>query len=191
MNLLAIYGSPRAGGNTDLMLNGFLEGASSIRGVTMERIYVRDLAISGCLGCGFCDTEGICVQEDDMARVYPLFDRADRIVLASPVYFYGIPGQTKLLVDRSQATFMRKMAGKHPRDAFPTGRQGFFLSAGATRGKRLFECSVLTVKYFFDALGVAYAGELCYREIDEKGAIGAHPTALEDCRRAGREFVAP
>lgn len=192
MILLAIFGSPRENGNTDLMLESFLEGASSVPDIQIERVLVRNLKMSGCLGCGFCDEHGMCVQNDDMDGVYPLFDTADRIVIASPVYFYGLPGQAKLLIDRSQAPFMRKLKGIEtdlPPGVPPAGRKGFFLSAGATRGKRLFECAVLTVRYFFDALDVAYAGELCFREIDEKGAINGHPTALEECRKAGKAFV--
>jgi len=55
----------------------------------------------------------------------------------------------------------------------------------------LFECAVLTMKYFYDALNVPYAGELCFWEIEQKGAIKDHPTALEECRRAGQDFVKP
>ena len=195
MLLLAIYGSPRKKGNTDLMTDAFVEGASSVANVTVERIYVRELDISGCLGCGHCDSEGICVQKDDMEKVLLLIDSAERIVMASPIYFYGLPGQLKLLVDRCQAPFMRrelkkKETGSSGKDIPGPERKGFLLSAGATRGKRLFECAVLTARYFFDALEIDWGGELCFREIDEKGAVRRHPTALDECREAGRRFVA-
>lgn len=191
MNLLAIFGSPRANGNTDLMLEAFLEGASSVKELGIERIYVRKLTISGCLGCGYCDEKGVCVQTDDMNRVYPLLDSADRVVVATPVYFYSFPGQLKLLIDRTQAPFMRNLKEKEKSGGAERtrDRKGFLLSAGATRGKRLFECTVLGARYFFDALDIAYSGELCFREVDKKGDIRLHPTALEDCRRAGMEFV--
>ena len=127
-----------------------------------------------------------------MTKIYPLLEKADRIVLASPIYFYGITGQAKLLVDRSQALFMRKKMKSS--EAFPAAgpasRKGFFLCAGATRGKRLFDCPVLTAKYFFDAIGVAYDGELCFRELDGKGAVRAHPEALLECGKRGEAFIA-
>jgi len=192
MLLLAIFGSPRKDGNTDLMMNSFLDGALSDPSVEVQRIYVRELMISGCQSCGYCDEHGVCVQQDDMQKVYPFFDTAERIVIASPIYFYGLSGQAKLLVDRSQATYMRKYKEKSQGHA-PAGaaaRKGFFLCAGATRGKRLFDCPGLTVKYFFDAIDVEYAGEVCFREIDQKGAILRHPTAIEECRQAGMAFVA-
>ncbi len=194
MLLAAIFGSPRKGGNTDQMAEAFLEGASEAApGLRVERIYPRDLNISGCLGCGYCDSEGVCIQKDDMEQVISVLDAADRVVLASPIYFYGVPGQLKLLIDRSQAPFMRKqLRVKEGLEAQNSARdrKGFLLSAGATRGKRVFECAILTTRYFFDAMEIAYAGELCFREIDEKGDINRHPTALDECRRAGRGFVA-
>lgn len=191
MLLLAIFGSPRKNGNTDLMMESFLDGAASAANIELQRVYIRDLKISGCQSCGYCDEHGVCVQQDDMQKVYPLLDAAERIVIASPIYFYALSGQTKLLVDRSQAPYMRKYKRKAEGFVPPAGadRKGFFLCAGATRGKRLFDCPILTVRYFFDAIDVEYTGELCFREIDEKGAINNHPSALQECRRAGEAFV--
>jgi multimeric flavodoxin WrbA len=189
MLVLGIYGSPRKGGNTDLMLDAFLEGATAAS-AEVERLYVRDMNISGCISCGHCDQTGVCIQEDDMVKAYPLFEEAQRIVVASPVYFYGVTGQLKLMVDRSQASYMKKEldAKKDPKTG-DAERKGFLLSAGATRGKRLFECPILTIKYFFDALDVEYAGDLCFREVEEKGAVHRSPSFLKECRQAGMEFV--
>jgi len=191
MILLAIYGSPRENGNTDLMMDSFLDGALSAANFELQKIYIRDLSISGCRSCGYCDEHGTCVQKDDMQMVYPFFDKAERIVIASPIYFYGLSGQAKLLVDRSQASYVRRHKRKAEANtpATPVGRKGFFLCAGATRGKKLFDGAILTVRYFFDAIGVEYAGEACFSGIDEKGAIRSNPTALEECRRAGMAFA--
>ncbi len=191
MLLVAIYGSPRKNGNTDLMTDSFVEGALSEAKIELEKIYIRDLAISGCVACGYCDKHGVCAQKDDMQSAYPLLEKAERIVIASPIYFYGISGQAKLFVDRSQALFMRKLKNRSEGRpvASPGARKGFFLCAGATKGKRLFDCPVLTARYFFDAIDVDYTGELCFRELDEKGAVLSHPSALEECRKQGAAFV--
>lgn len=190
MQVLGIYGSPRKGGNTDLMLDAFLEGAAA-EGAAIERIYVRDLDIRGCIACGHCDRKGFCIQKDDMQKVYPLLEQSTRIVVASPVYFYGVTGQLKLLVDRSQAAYMKHELAKKEGGAVASGAagSGFLLAAGATKGKRLFECTILSVRYFFDALNMGYAGDLCVRDLEEKGAVSQHPTALSDCRKAGMEFA--
>lgn len=190
MLVLGIYGSPRPRGNTDLLLDAFLDGASS-SGADVQRIYVRNLLIHGCLECGKCDETGVCVQKDDMVSVYPLLDAASRIIIASPIFFYGLTGQVKLLIDRCQAPYMRReIARREGRDPSPDpNRRGFLLSAGATGGKRLFECAILTAKYFFDALNMTYAGELCYPRIEHKGDITGHATAIEDCRQMGKNFT--
>lgn len=189
MQVLGIYGSPRKGGNTDLMLDSFLAGAQSA-GARIERVYARRIKVQGCLGCGGCDETGECVVDDGMGDVYPLLKSADRVAVASPIYFYGVTGQLKVLIDRSQACFMghllQKQAGTLNAGA---GGKGFLLSAGATRGKRLFECAILTARYFFDALNMDYAGELCFWEIDRKGDIRRREQALEQCFEAGRLFA--
>ena len=191
MLVFGIYGSPRKRGNTDLMLDAFLDGSGSA-GATLDRLYVRELDIHPCLGCGHCDKAGACVQQDAMVGVYPRLERADRIVVASPIYFYSVTAQLKMLIDRSQAPLMKKKLAKESGEHLPKGpaRKGFLLSAAATHGKRLFDCAVLPVRYFLDALDVQYSGELCFPGIEERKAIEGHPTALKECRRAGREFVA-
>ncbi len=190
MMMLGIYGSPRKGGNTDLMLDAFLEGAAEA-GAEVRKVYVRDLKISGCIECGYCDKAGVCIQKDDMADVYPLFEQAQHVVVASPIFFYGVTGQLKLLVDRSQAPFMKREMAKKANQPLPNeaGRKGFLLSAAATKGKRLFECAVLCIKYFFDAIGVEYAGDLCLRGLDKKGDILNEASSLEECRQAGRALA--
>lgn len=194
MILAAIFGSPRKNGNTDLMGESFLEGAlSASPGLQVERIHVRDLNISGCLGCGHCDRKGFCIQKDDMETVLPILDSAERIVMTGPIYFYGFPGQMKLLIDRSQAPFMRRELRKKEGGQAQANlheRRGFLLSAGATRGKRLFDCAILTARYFFDALEVEWGGDLCFREMDAKGDIRRNSSALEQCRKAGAAFIA-
>ena len=64
-----------------------------------------------------------------------------------------------------------------------------FISIGATRGIKLFDGAVLTVKYFFDAIGVIYFGDLLVRGIDNKGQIREHPSALENAFRLGQRLV--
>ncbi len=185
MKVLAIYGSPRVEGNSDIMMNNFLKGFIE-KDLLVERIYVRKLKINGCLGCGYCDDHGICFQKDDMQKLYPLLVESSFVVVASPNYFYNIPGQLKCLIDRSQALFMAYRKGFITKRE---GRKGFFLGVGATKGKKLFDCSILTMKYFFDAIGVSYEGELCFKGIDEKGAINNYPDYLKRCYQEGMRFV--
>jgi multimeric flavodoxin WrbA len=192
MMVLGIYGSPRKTGNTDLMLDAFLDGAASAGG-EVQRLYARDLNVRGCLECGSCDKEGMCILEDDMLQVYPLLEAASRVVVASPIFFYGVTGQLKLLIDRTQALYMKnELARKAGADLgkLRVHRRGFFLSAGATRGKRLFDCAILTMKYFFDAINMDPDGELCYWQVEHRGDIRTHDKALTECYEAGAKFMA-
>jgi hypothetical protein len=68
VKVLGIYGSPRKGGNTDLLLDRILEGAQAA-GAEVESIYARKLKISGCIECGSCDDTGECAVHDDMDTV--------------------------------------------------------------------------------------------------------------------------
>ncbi len=183
--VLALYGSPRRGGNTDLLLNEFVRGCASA-GAAVKPLYLSQLRLKGCQGCNGCAEKGRCVVQDDMDKVYKALEECDRIVLASPIYFYGVTGQAKLVIDRAQALWSERIRTGKGRPL--PSRKGFFISVGATRGKRLFDGAVLTVRYFFDAIGAQYAGDLLYAGFDEKGAIRRHPAAFQECFEAGAAF---
>ena len=191
MKVLGIYGSPRKGGNTDLLLDEFLKGARE-EGAEVDHFRISDLHITPCIECLACFKKGTCVIRDDMDDVYTRLLDADRIVLASPIFFYAVTGWVKAMIDRCQALWARKYELKEP-ELGPGGkkRKGFFLSAGGTKGQKMFEGAVLTVKYFFDVLNADYAGELLVRQVDAKGDILKHPEALQQAFEAGKKFVHP
>lgn len=103
MNVLTLLGSARKKGNTARLLTVF-EKALKDLGHSAERIYVPGQKINGCIGCAKCkdhpDKIG-CIQEDDCEKVLTRMIEADAILFASPVYFWGLTAQMKLLVDRS------------------------------------------------------------------------------------------
>jgi len=187
MKVLGIYGSSRKGGNSDQLLDRALEGAEA-SGASISRVFARDLKISGCLACGGCDKTGKCVVKDDMSDVYPMFEEAAVIILASPIYFYAMPGKVKCLIDRAQAMWSKRYLLKTPeqRKTYDSGR-GYLIAVGATSGKNLFEGVQLTAKYFYDALDMSYEGGLFYRKLDKKGAVNEHPEMLEEAFELGKK----
>ncbi len=189
LNIMALYGSPRQGGNTEMLLDEFLKGTQG-EGVTVDRLYVHGTAISPCRGCQACFQNGRCIITDDMEQIYPRLLAADIVVLASPIFFYGVAGGTKVLIDRAQALWGRKYVLNDPA-LIKKGkkRMGFFIAAGGTKGPKMFEGAILTVKYFFDAFNVQYAGELLVRQVDAKGDVLKQPQALTDAFAAGRSLV--
>jgi multimeric flavodoxin WrbA len=187
MKVLGIMGSPRRQSNTELLLDKALAGAHEA-GAEVEKVLVSKLKITPCLEIYACLKDGNCSIKDDMKPLYDRLLEADHVILASPIFFYGITAQAKALVDRCQALWVRRHV-LHRGEEDKRIRRGAFISVGATRGEKLFDGAVLTVKYFFDAIGVEYAGDLLVRGIDDKSQIEERPAALEDAFRLGRDLV--
>lgn len=189
MKVLGIFGSPRRGGNTEILLEEVLRGAE-MEGAKTDRLFLADYAITPCKECHGCDQSGQCVILDDMQKIYPRLLESDLIILASPIFFYGVTALAKALIDRSQSLWAKKYLLKN-RSLGEGGkrRKGFFISVGATKGQKVFEGAILTAKYFFDTLDAEYVGELVFRGIDGKGEILKHPKALEQAFEAGRKLV--
>lgn len=182
MKVLGIYGSPREGGNSDLLLEKALEGAKSV-GAQVTSLRASDLEIGGCEECGGCDETGECIIDDDMQKVYPQFDQANAVILATPIFFYAPPAQLKALIDRAQAPWNRRRLSK--KTTYESGT-GYLIAVGATKGKNLFAGTELIAKYFFDALDMSYGGAILFSRIDEKGAVAEHPNALDQAFQLGR-----
>jgi multimeric flavodoxin WrbA len=189
MKVLGLFGSPRRGGNTELLLEETLKGAER-EGAEVERIYLPDYTITPCKECHGCDQTGSCVILDDMQKIYPKLLEADVIILASPIFFYGVTAWAKALIDRSQALWAKKYLLKDPSlGKAGKKRKGFLISVGATKGQKVFEGAILTAKYFFDVLNAEYAGELLFKGVEAKGDILKHPEALPQAFEAGRRLV--
>jgi arsenate reductase len=189
MFVLGLQGSPRTKGNTSALLCAFLSEAERLGARTL-RLDIVQMHISPCLECGTCEREGFCPIDDDMQQVYPLLWRADLVVMATPIFFYGPTAQMKALIDRSQALWARRYVHRLS-DPGRKWRRGLLLSLGATKGKSLFDGTTFTAKYFFDAVGATFEGGLTYRRIEGPGDIERHPTALSEAREKARALVSP
>ena len=189
MRVLGIAGSPRRGGNTDLLLAEVMKGAAS-RGAEVKTVILDDLKIAPCQHCDACLETGRCKIEDDMQMVYDELMKADRIVLASPMQFMTVTTQMKAMIDRCQSLWARKYVLKQPPlGSEPGKKKGLFISVGGRKVANLFEPALVTVKALFKVLDIDYAGELVFPGIDEKGAITRHPDALKQAFLAGQKLV--
>ena len=105
-NVLILSGSPRKGGNSDLLCDEFARGAKEA-GHEVEKIWVAAKKVAPCSACYYCrDHGGACVHKDDMAEILQKMIDADVLVLASPVYFYSIDAQLKAVIDRTVARWL-------------------------------------------------------------------------------------
>jgi multimeric flavodoxin WrbA len=104
MKVLGILGSPRVGGNSDILLEQALAGAKDSGG-EVEKIILSKKKISGCLDCGKCNETGICVIKDDMQEIHKKILEADVVIHSVPVYFWAMTSQMKAYLDRWCAFF--------------------------------------------------------------------------------------
>ena len=190
MFVLGFQASPRYNGNTNLLLTSFLNKIESF-GVKTIKLDVCKLNIKPCIGCNYCEKEGVCHFKDDMnPYVYSLIKQADFIVAATPIYFYTTNSQFKALIDRTQALWSRKYI-MNLKDPGHSSKNGFLLSLGATKGKNLFEGIILTTKYFFDAISCKYSGCLTYRHIEKIGDMGKNKDFENDIDQTIDELFKP
>ena len=186
--ILAIYGSPRRRGNTATLLKHAVQGAVDA-GAQVDEIILRDLKISPCLEIYACKKEGRCAIKDDFHNVVDQILSAKGLILASPIFFYTVSAHTKILMDRCQSLWVKKYwIDKVPFGQWESKRKGLFISVGATKGKKLFDGTLLTVKYFFDVLDTELYRSLLYRGLDFEDVL-KYPEYLEEAYEAGKEFA--
>jgi len=160
MNILILSGSPRKGGNTELLAEAFAKGASAHHHV--EIVSVRDYKVNSCLGCNACFmTNGICAQKDDMSLIYEKMNQTDMLVIASPVYFYGISAQLKTVIDRFHNPI---------RDTFHVKKMALLLVGAATLPE-LFDAILTEYNLCLNFFNIEDAGKVLVRGVKEKGDI--------------------
>lgn len=179
--ICVLNGSPRANGNTRELIKRFAAGAEAA-GSKVTCFDLQNMDIHGCLGCckGGKNGSSPCVQKDDMEKIYPVYMEADVVVLASPMYYWGISGQLKCAFDRLFA-----VAELTPDYTNPKKECVLLMAAeGET------EENFAPVKAFYEgltknlgwkSLGIVYAGGNM-----ETGAISKNPGQLEQAEKLGR-----
>jgi multimeric flavodoxin WrbA len=188
MKVLGISGSPRKGGNTDTLLSEMLRGAAD-KGAETKAIHLNSMKYITCQHCDGCLKEGNCIIKDEMQDIYPEFEQADVIILATPIQFMGMTAPMKAMIDRFQSRWARKYVLKMPPLGEVKPRKGFLIAVGGTKYKNIFDSPLVIVKTFFRIVDIEYAGDILLREIDEKGAINDHPEALKQAYEEGQKLV--
>lgn len=136
-----LSGSPRRGGNSDILCDQFILGADE-SGNQTEKIFLRDKDINYCLACDTCQTNGgICNQADDMGEVLDKMIAADVIVMATPVYFYTMNAQMKTVIDRTYSRY-----------AEIRDKDFYFITTAAVKNKQALERTIEGFKGFTSVL---------------------------------------
>jgi multimeric flavodoxin WrbA len=188
MKVVAFLGSPRRDGNTELLLKETIKGMEE-SGSSVHTFILNEMDILPCQNCGGCDETGTCVYEDDMLQIYDAIRTADRIILASPVFFFSVSAQAKIMIDRCQCIWVEKYILKKPIPEGKYGRKGLLIMVGGMKKDTGIQCGDTVAKAFFRTISVPEHKTLGYTSVDEKGAILKHPTAMKEAYEAGKELV--
>lgn len=118
MKIILLQGSPNKKGSTNILAEHFSKGAKEA-GHDVTRFDLADMNIAPCTGCVACGYEGPCVQRDDNQVIREAILSADMIVFATPLYYYGMSAQMKIVVDRFCA-YNSSITRKHMKSALLT-----------------------------------------------------------------------
>lgn len=175
MNVLAISASPRKNGNSDVLCDQFLNGAKE-SGATVNKIRLAEKKISPCVACYGCMDTGICVKKDDMAEIQQAMVDADVIVLATPVYFYCMNAQMKIMIDRCLARYQEMV-----------GKKIYFIATAADPQHSALDETLAGLRGFLHCLPDARECGIIYGTGTwDKGDVYKHP-ALELAYKMGKE----
>jgi len=195
VRLVAIHGSARRGGNSRALLEAVLEGARGARPAAeleVELIEAYRVDVGPCTVCDACEGEGAsdgcAVRDDDWPRIEGLLRGADALLLASPVYFMGLPAPLKAIVDRLQAVWaLRERGGRVGTNGGPFRRAAVVLCAAgggdAFKGARAEALAALRTLEF------EVVGEVLAEGLEDAGEAAARPELLERARGLGRKLV--
>ena len=163
MKITILNGSPRPGGNTEIMAQAFEKGAREA-GHEVTLINLAGKKITGCLGCHYCFAhDGTCVQKDDMADILKVIDETDLLVFASPIYWFDITAQLKAVIDRMYA---RGKIGFHFK------KTALLLDSGSDG---VYDAALAQYKAMCSYLRWQSVGEVCIPNMTEKGSMKTSP----------------
>ncbi len=175
--VLILSGSPRKGGNSDLLCDQFLKGATEA-GHKVEKVFLGEKKIAYCKACYYCTNNGgKCAIQDDMSEILDKMQAAHVIVMASPVYFYSIDAQMKAVIDRSVARWM-----------YIPNKEFYYIMTAAEKGDTVMDCTLECFRGFASCLeGAREMGVIKGKGVYEAGAIQSHP-AMKEAYEMGREI---
>jgi multimeric flavodoxin WrbA len=175
--MLGIVGSPRRGGNTEILVDEVLAGAEEAGALT-EKVILNELDIAPCQACDACRKTGKCVQQDDMSKLLEQMGCSQVWVLGTPVYWWGPTAQFKAFLDRWYGARQVRFEGRRVILAIPLG--GGASLARHTAGMLTDALNYLRTELVATVLAPGVLG---------RGVVRDHADVLAKARRAGREAI--
>lgn len=175
--ILVLSGSPRKGGNSDLLCDEFIRGAKE-EGNEITKVRVAEKKIGFCKACYYCkQSGGECAIKDDMSEILKQMMNADVIVMASPVYFYSIDAQLKTVIDRTVAQWTQIK-----------NKDFYYIMTAAENSQTVMDCTLECFRGLASCLsGSQEKGVIYGKGVYEKGEIENSPV-MKQAYEMGRNI---
>lgn len=182
MKILALIGSPRKGGNTDIMADEVLRGAAAI-GSYVNKIYLDDYTIRPIAEVGDKTSERVDTRsDDDFPALLEMFLNSDVIILATPVYWFGYSAQLKCFIDRLSSYWNK------PPYAQQVSGKGYIVLCAYARSEDANAKSITEpTKFCVETLRGHYLGDVCAPNTYQKGKVNKYPNIIKACYKIGHE----
>jgi multimeric flavodoxin WrbA len=180
MKMLAVVGSPRKRGNTDILVDAVIRGATA-NGAEVERVFLADLTVKPCDACDACRKTGRCVVRDDMTALYDKLYTSDAWVLGTPIYWWGPSAQIKAFVDRWYAFSAELQRVK--------GKSAALVAAFEDATPATARHTVGMLQDTFDYLGMDFVEQVLVTA-GARGEVANNQTALDRAYALGTRMTA-
>lgn len=191
--VLGIGGSPRRGGNSDILMKRMLTGVQD-GGVETEEVQLRNYQFQSCIGCELCRRKKHCVSLlDGMQLIYPKIEEASGLIAISPIYSYNMTALMKAFIDRLSAfyDFSEQRPGQWASRLENQGRKAIVAAIGEQPNEAGgMDLTLETFRRSINALGYEIIGELPVMGIFHKGRIKDLPEVLDQAEALGRKLAA-
>ncbi|MGY5880881.1 MAG: flavodoxin family protein [Candidatus Thorarchaeota archaeon] len=178
MKILVTNGSPRKGGNTEILLDAMIAGAQEA-GATISTVELRSLDVSPCRACDACKRTGICVQKDDMNDLIPGMEESEVWILGTPVYWWGPTAQLKAFIDRWYGI---------SRDVFK-GRKAVLVIPLESSNPKTAQHVLGMFDDIFGYLGMKQIGTLLAPGVHERGEVKEQSDLIEEATKIGKSIA--
>jgi len=188
--VLGISGSPHRHGNTETLLDRFLEGAQGA-GASVDKVVLKTLQYSPCRGCNACHKDGECIVKDDAVILYERIMASDCLAVASPIYTMGITAELKGFIDREQYLWAKKFILKtlYFSDDHIKRHKAVFISTAGLGWVNVFDGAFPIITALFNTVGFEYYDNIIANDLDRYGGIRQHPTAMNEAFEKGQKVV--
>lgn len=185
--VLAVSGSPRKGGNSDILMKELLEGVKD-RGMSCEGINLTDYHVHPCVGCEGCRKTGMCVKlKDGMQLLYPKIIESKGLILISPTHNYNITAWMKAFIDRLYCFYV--FSDQRPRGwksrLSGQGRKAVVAAVCEQESREDMGFTLEAMKRPISALGYDVIDELAVFGTFDRGKVAKDKSVMQKARDLG------